>query len=140
MRRTVASLTPISAAIVRVLQWVALAGLDCVVLRINSSLSLAEMAGFPPGRGGSFCRAARTDSRKPLPPHAGLLLLIFRFKPISQTVFPPAANNTILARSICRAGRERDLTHCCRVSRCDLSMVTGGATRIGRLLDCRDVR
>ena len=45
---------------------------------------------------------------------------------------------TTLARSICRAGRERDRAHCCNVFRCVLSRVTGGATRIVRLLDYRD--
>jgi hypothetical protein len=41
-------------------------------------------------------------------------------------------------RWTCRAGRERDLAHCCRISRCDGAMITGGATRIGRLLNHRD--
>jgi hypothetical protein len=59
---------------------------------------------------------------------------------ISISVLPSAAKSTTLARSICRAGSERDLAHCCRVFRCELSRVTGGATRIGRLLDYRDVR
>src|SRR6266481_9386092 len=74
MRRTVASLIPISAAIVRVLQWVALAGLDCVVLRINSSLRLAEMAGLRPGRGASFSRPGQIELQKPFPPARGLLV------------------------------------------------------------------
>jgi hypothetical protein len=62
-----------------------------------------------------------------------------RLAAISISVLPSAAKSTTLARSTCRAGRERDLAHCCRVSRCELLRVTDGATRIGRLLDYRDV-
>jgi hypothetical protein len=47
----------------RVLQCVALAGLDWVVLRINSSLSLPEMAGFRPGWGAPFTKPAKSNCR-----------------------------------------------------------------------------
>src|SRR5215813_4430081 len=91
MRRTVASLTPISAAIVRVLQWVAFAGFDCVVLRINSSLTLAEMAGLRPGRGASFTRPAKLNCRNRFRQRATFWLLIFRVAAISKSVLPSAA-------------------------------------------------
>src|SRR6516164_2184729 len=139
MRRTVASLIPISAAIVRVLQWVALAGLSCVVRRITSSLSLAEIVGLRPGRGASFSRPVRSNCKNRFRQRAAFWLLIFRLAAISKSVLPSAAKRTTLARSTCRAGRERDRAHCCRVSRCDGLMMTGGATRIGRLLNYRDV-
>src|SRR6266436_1225858 len=88
MRRTVASLIPISAAIVRVLQWVALAGLDCVVLRISSSLRLAEMAGLRPGRGASFSRPVRSNCRNRFRQRAAFWLLRFKVAAISKSVLP----------------------------------------------------
>jgi len=54
MRRTLASLIPTAAAMVRVDQWVALAGFSWVVLRMTSRFVAAEMRGVRPGRGASF--------------------------------------------------------------------------------------
>src|SRR5947207_15954123 len=70
IRRTVASLTPISAAMVRVLQWVALAGDDAVVLPIYSSFTRVAMAGFRPARQASFSKPANHAFKQRLDHHA----------------------------------------------------------------------
>src|SRR5437763_14812777 len=64
IRRTVASLTPISAAMVRVLQWVAFAGDDALVLRINSRFTAVAMSGFRPGREVAFSKPANPAFKK----------------------------------------------------------------------------
>ena len=112
MRRTVASLTPISAAIVRVLQWVALAGLDWVVLRINVSLTLAAIEGLRPGRGASFSKPGIPSRKKRFRQREAFWLLMPSISAISVSGFPSAASSTILARSTCRAGSDRERDHC----------------------------
>jgi hypothetical protein len=54
MRRTLASLMPASAAIVPVLQCVALAGSVCLVLSIKRCTAAALIVGLRPGRGASL--------------------------------------------------------------------------------------
>ena len=130
MRRTVASLMPISAAMVRVLQWVALDGLDCVVLRTTSALSRTAMAGLRPLRGASLVRPSRPKFKNRLRHRAAFWLLIRRAAAISKSVRPAAAKSTTLARSICRAGREREPAHCFKVAFWEASSTTGGAMRI----------
>jgi hypothetical protein len=63
MRRTVVSLSPVAAAIVRVLQWVALNGFSCVVLRITSAVRVSLTVRGLPGRDASFSRALIPPSR-----------------------------------------------------------------------------
>ena len=66
MRPTVEALTPTAAAIVRRLQWVALAGVSRVVLWMICCTVGEQMAGLRPGRGASFSMPATPDSRKRL--------------------------------------------------------------------------
>src|SRR5712671_6693857 len=54
MRRTLASLIPAAAAMVRVLQWVALGGFWRVVMLTTRRMKLAPILGVRPGRGASF--------------------------------------------------------------------------------------
>src|SRR5262249_45509659 len=68
IRRTLASLMPVSLAMVRVDQWVALAGLVRVVLAITVSMSAAEIDGLRPGRCASFRRPATPVCTKQAPP------------------------------------------------------------------------
>src|SRR5262245_48623571 len=86
MRRTVASLMPISAAIIRVLQWVALNGLACVVLRTTSAFSRAPMAGLRPGRGASLVRPSSPPRKNRLRHRAAFWLEIRRAAAISRSV------------------------------------------------------
>src|SRR5665213_3931398 len=63
MRRTLASLMPTAAAMVRVDQCVRLDGFCCVVFSITSRLIAAEIAGVRPGRGASCCKPAAPSAR-----------------------------------------------------------------------------
>src|SRR5215471_16739844 len=138
MRRTVASLMPISAAIVRVLQWVALDGLVCIVLRTTSAFSRAEMAGLRPGRGASLVRPFRPELKNRLRHRAAFWLVISKAAAISRSVLPAAASSTTLARSTWRAGSEREPAHCFKVSCWEASNTTGGAMRIAASPHYRD--
>src|ERR1041385_1564324 len=64
MRRTLFSLSPAASAIVRVLQWVALTGFSCVVLRTTSCTLAGVIVGVRPGRGASFSSPAKPIFRK----------------------------------------------------------------------------
>src|SRR5271169_4059821 len=66
MRRTLASLMPTAAAMVRVLQWVALLGCWRVVMVTTRLVRRAPMAGLRPGRCASFCNPATPSARKRL--------------------------------------------------------------------------
>jgi hypothetical protein len=116
---------------VRVLQWVALAGDDAVVLRINSSFLAVAMAGFRPGRAASFSKPANPAIKKRFRHRAAFLLLMRRLAAIYRSVFPSAGSSTTLERSTWRADRVRDLAHCLKVFFCESSITTAGATRIG---------
>src|SRR5215472_11644698 len=135
---TVASLMPISAAIVRVLQWVVLDGFDCVVLRTTSAFSRAAMAGLRPGRGASWVRPSRPKLRNRLRQRPAFWFVIRKATAISRSVRPAAANNTTLALSTWRAGSEREPAHCFKVSCWEASSTTGGAMRIAASPNYRD--
>ena len=63
IRRTVASLRPWAAAIVRVLQWVAATGVVYSVASITAWICASEMRGSRPGRGASFSRPPTRRAR-----------------------------------------------------------------------------
>jgi hypothetical protein len=64
MRETDAFDTPISRAMVRVDQCVALAGVLCVVFAIRAAVTSVVIDGVRPGRGASFSRPSIPNSRK----------------------------------------------------------------------------
>src|SRR5260370_38580805 len=72
IRRTLFSLRPVAAAIVRVLQWVALRGFSRVVFRITAWILAGVIVGGLPGLGASFSHGAKTTARNPFRPRAAL--------------------------------------------------------------------
>jgi len=66
MRRTLFSLRPVTLAMLRVLQCVAVTGFSCVVLRTTSAILAGVIVGVLPGRGASFSSACRPPSKKRL--------------------------------------------------------------------------
>jgi hypothetical protein len=66
MRRTLASLMPTAAAMVRVLQCVALAGCWRVVRVPTRWIKRVPIVGLRPGRCASFCNPATPSARKRL--------------------------------------------------------------------------
>jgi hypothetical protein len=98
-----ASLIPSSRAIVRVDQWVALAGVVCVVLLITVLTIAAGIHGVRPGRGVSFNRPS-TPSNRNLPRHnAAIRGLVFNSSLICCCL-PWAASNTMRLRNATRIG------------------------------------
>src|SRR6202049_1789984 len=107
MRRTLASLIPTAAAIVRVLQCVALAGCWRVVMVTTRLVRRAPMVGFGPGRCASFYNAATPSARKRLRQRETFFGVIAMLAAISLSGWPEAASNTMGARSATRTGRDR---------------------------------
>lgn len=73
MRRTLASLIPMAAAIERVLQRVALDGVCRVVLRMRSRTRCALIVGLRPGTKGVLCETRESEFEVSFPPARGLL-------------------------------------------------------------------
>src|ERR1039458_1809252 len=92
MRRTLFSLRPAASAIVRVLQWVALKGLSCVVLQTTSCTLAGVMVGARPGRGASFSKPAKPILKNRFLQRAAFWLLMPISAAISRSCFPAAAN------------------------------------------------
>src|ERR1035437_8783735 len=72
MRRTLASLMPTAAAMVRVLQWVALAGFWRVVRVTTRFVSRVPILGLRPGRGASFCNPRHAQREEAFAPAGNL--------------------------------------------------------------------
>jgi hypothetical protein len=107
MRRTLASLIPTAAAMVRVLQCVALAGCWRVVMATTRLVRRAPIVGLRPGRGASFCNPGTPSARKRLRQRETFFGVIAMLAAISLSGWPEAANNTMRARSATRTGRDR---------------------------------
>jgi hypothetical protein len=88
IRRTLASLSPSTFAIVRVLQWVAFVGFSRVVLALTCCTFSSGIVGVAPGRGASFPRAASPPSRHHCRHRAG-----------SSGVLPNSGAISFIARS-----------------------------------------
>ena len=135
MRRTLASLMPTTAAMVRVLQWVALVGRWRVVRVTTRFLKRGPILGLRPGRGASFSNPATPRVRKRLRQRETFFGVIAMRAAISLSCWPEAANNTMRARSPTRTGRDRLRVWDSRIVRCSGLNLRAGAMRIrNRLL------
>ena len=130
IRRTLFSLRPVAAAIMRVLQWVAFEGLSCVVFRITSWIFAGVIVGVLPGRGASFSSAAKPPSKNRFRQRAAFSGMILNLAAICLSCIPDAASKTIRARSTLRAEALRARARDSSVSRCSALSTTGRATRI----------
>src|ERR1039458_8410840 len=74
MRRTLFSLRPAASAIVRVLQWVALKGLSCVVFQTTSCTLAGVMVGCTARPRCIFLQAGQAHFQEPLPPASCFLV------------------------------------------------------------------
>ena len=140
MRRTLASLMPAAAAIVRVLQCVALAGLWRIVMSTTRFTWSSVIVRVLPGREASFCNAAIPPSRNRLRQRATFSAVTPSSCAISLSCRPSAARNTIRARSTTRAGRERPRASRSTAFRTSEFSSTGRATRIVSSSHCMDAR
>src|SRR6266481_818943 len=132
MRRTLASLMPAAAAMVRVLQCVAWAGFSRSVISTTFFTRRSVMIRARPGRGASFFRAAVPPLRKRFRQRATFSGVMPIRCAICWFSRPSAACNTIRARSTTRAGSERCLAHRSSSFLCSGLRSTGGAIRIPR--------
>src|SRR6266853_181123 len=82
IRRTLFSLRPVAAAIVRVLQWVALRGFSRVVFRITAWILADVIVGGLPGRGASLSSVAKPPSRNRFRQRAAFAGVIFNLAAI----------------------------------------------------------
>jgi hypothetical protein len=92
---------------VRVLQWVALAGFWRVVRVTTRFVSRVPILGLRPGRGASFCNPDTPSARKRLRQRETFFGVMAMLAAISLSCWPEAANNTMRARSATRTGRDR---------------------------------
>jgi len=135
MRRTLASLMPTAAAIVRVLQCVALLGCWRVVRVTTRCRRRASIVGLRPGRGASCSNPATPRARKRLRQRETFFGVMDRRPAMSWSCRPAAANNTMRERSTTRSGSDRLRTWDSNTVRCSGLNVMTGAMRIrNRLL------
>ena len=135
MRRTLASLMPTAAAMVRVLQCVALVGGCRVVMVTTRCVRRALIVGLRPGRGASCSNPATPSARKRLRQRETFFGVMDRRTAMSLSCRPAAANNTMRDRSTTRNGSERLRTWDSNSVRCSGLNVMTGAMRIrNRLL------
>ena len=130
MRRTLASLIPTAAAMVRVLQWVAFGGFWRVVMRTTRRMKRALILGVRPGRDASRSNPAMPTARNRLRQRDTFLGVIFIAAATSLSCRPSAANSTIRARSTTRAGSDRLRARCSKAARWSALKVMAGAIRI----------
>jgi hypothetical protein len=98
---------PTAAAMVRVLQCVALVGCWRVVMVTTRLVRRVPIVGLRPGRGASFCNPTTPSARKRLRHRETFFGVMAMRAAISRSCCPEAANKTMRARSATRTGRER---------------------------------
>jgi hypothetical protein len=130
MRRTLDSLTLATAAIRRVLQWVAFAGGSCVVISTIRLTLRTEIAGVLPGRGASCSMPRSPCAMQRARQRATVRRPTFSSAPTALSVSPLAARKIICARSANRTATRRPVAQDCNCLRCSSVNSIFAATRI----------